>query len=175
MRLIRDVAATDLHWIQPEILSRHWELRTGEEVIATLKWEKMTGSLATATAADGTWTFKRSGFLNVRVHVRAAGSDQDVAVFYPKWTGNGTLEGPDGARVQWSSKGFFHAQWGWKTDQETEIMTLRSAPTILRHGAALHVEPAFQSRRDLSLLALFGFYLTIMISEDAAAAAVIIS
>jgi hypothetical protein len=175
MKLIRDVSATDLLWVQPQVFTRNWELRSGDNIVASLKWERMTGSLATATAADGEWTFKRTGFLNVRVHIRKVGTDQDVAVFYPKWTGTGTLEGADGSRVVWFSKGFFHAEWGWKTEQDAEIMSLRSTMALLRHGATLKVDPAFAGRRDLSLLALFGFYLTVMISEDAAAVAVIAS
>jgi hypothetical protein len=175
MKLIRDVSATDLLWVQPQVFTRTWELRSGDEVVANLNWERMTGSLATATSADGQWTFKRTGFLNVRVHIRKAGSDQDIAVFYPKWTGSGTLELADGSRALWYSKGFFQAQWGWKTEQDTDIMTFRSTAQLLKHGATLHVDPAGASRHDLSLLALFGFYLTVMISEDAAASIVIIS
>ncbi len=158
-------------------MTRYWELLAGGEPVATLKMEKITGSLATATCAEGEWTFKRSGFLHVRVHLRRAGSEQDIAIFYPRWTGSGTLEGPNGIRVQWFCKGFFQAQWGWLTDTGTEILTMTSSSSFLKHMADVQIAPGSFSRQDLPLLILFGFYLTVLMTEDAAAAsaAVIVS
>ena len=89
MKSIRSASGQALHWNQPKTLTRYWELMAGEETVASLKFEKMSGSLATAVSADGEWTFKRSGFLNVRVHLRRVGSEQDIAIFYPRWNGSG--------------------------------------------------------------------------------------
>lgn len=146
----------------------------GDELVATLKMEKFGGSLATATSADGQWTFKRSGFLHVRVHIRRVGSDKDIAIFYPRWTGSGILERPDQTRLQWFCKGFFNAQWGWLTDAGAEIMTLSSA-SFLKHMADVKISPEYAGRPDLSLLTLFGFYLTVLMTDDAVTAAVIAS
>jgi hypothetical protein len=174
VKSIRDVLGQTLHWQKPEALGRYWELMAGQEVIATLKFERMGGTLATATCADGQWTFKRSGFLHVRVHVRKAGSDQDVAIFFPRWNGSGTLEGPGGARTLWYSKGFFHAQWGWQTETGADVMTLTSSSSFLKHMADVVVAPEASGRSDLALLALVGFYLSVLMTEDAAAAAVVV-
>ena len=91
MRSIFTATGQELSWHQPKGLRRHFELRIGDEVLATLRWETNFGSLATAETAEGRWTFKRVGFWRPKVTVRAAGSDADLAVFEPRWTGSGTL------------------------------------------------------------------------------------
>lgn len=177
MRPIGTVSTQILSWNQPKAMTRYWELLAGSETVATLKMEKTCGSLATASSADGQWTFKRSGFLHVRVHIRRAGSEQDVAIFYPRWTGSGILEETGKGRLPWFCKGFFDAQWGWLTDAGAEILTMNSASSFLKHMADVHIAPDSAIRPDLSLIILFGFYLTVLMTEDAAAAgtAVIIS
>ena len=91
MRAIRDITEQGLHWTQPSTFNREYELRAGDEVVATLGWQKTGGSLALARSTEGNWTFKRSGFLSPRVTVRLAGSETEVAVFKPSWRGEGTL------------------------------------------------------------------------------------
>ena len=91
MKPIRGVAGQPLRWTQPTLLKREYELHAGDEVVATLRWQKTFGSLALAEAADGTWTFKRSGFLRPKITVRVPGSETEVAVFKPAWGGEGTL------------------------------------------------------------------------------------
>ena len=79
MRSISETAGQELLWIQPAAFQREHELRAGDDVVATLKFQR--GSLADAEAPDGYWTFKRQGFWQPRVTVRAAGSDADLATF----------------------------------------------------------------------------------------------
>jgi len=54
-------------------------LRAGESDIAALTWERLGGSLATATTAGPVWTLKRAGFLQPTVLVREAGHTEPVA------------------------------------------------------------------------------------------------
>ena len=71
MKSLRKVGAFALEWSQTSVMSQSYELRGDDQVVATLEWEKLIGSLATARTADGAWTFKRSGFLTPMVTVRA--------------------------------------------------------------------------------------------------------
>ncbi len=87
-----------LEWVLPRGSDRRYELRRGSKVIATLTRPKLFGSLAVAELPDGSWTMKRAGFLQPRVTVRRQGSDEDYAVFRPRWTGSGDIEFSDGRR-----------------------------------------------------------------------------
>ena len=98
MQSIRKIAPGMLHWVQLHAIKHEFELRSGDELCGTLYWEKAFGSLASVTSEDGESTFKRVGFLNPRVTVRQPGSDLDIAIFKPGWTGSGSLEFPSGRR-----------------------------------------------------------------------------
>ncbi len=86
-------------------------------------------SLATAETADGTWTFKRVGFLNPRVTIRAAGSPDNLAVYQPKFWGDGTVTFADGAAFRWQPTNFWATEWAF-----TGASDLSSGPVQVRGG-----------------------------------------
>jgi hypothetical protein len=114
MRLIQEAADRELIWRQPSAFKMSYELRAGEEVVATLAWGKSWGTLATAQTAEGAWTFKRSGFWQQRVGVRPIGSDHDVATFVPDWMGNGILTVEGERTFRWAGKGFWGLEKLWQ-------------------------------------------------------------
>ena len=76
MRLIQEAADPELTWRQPSAFKEHYELRAGDEVLATLAWGSPWGTLAIVRTAEGEWTFKRSGFWQQRIGVRPVGSER---------------------------------------------------------------------------------------------------
>ncbi len=100
MKNIAELIGRELEWVQPSAWKMQYELRAGEEIVATLRFRSSFGSFATAESADGCWTFKRVGFWQTRVTIRGCGSDMDIAMFKNNtWSGGGTLELPDGRKV----------------------------------------------------------------------------
>ena len=94
---MRERIGTELRWIQPHALRHEFELRSGEDTVATLAFRSTFGSLASATTDEGQWTFKRVGFWRSHVTIREAGRDTDLAVFRNNtWNAGGTLEFADG-------------------------------------------------------------------------------
>jgi len=53
MKRLSDVIHGDLHWVQPRVFDRAFELRHLDEIVATLSFRSAFGSFATATSADG--------------------------------------------------------------------------------------------------------------------------
>jgi hypothetical protein len=173
MKALRDLVGLELGWAQPERFRRRFELRQEADLVATLEWEKAFGSLATATAADGRWTFKRGGFLSPHVTVRDAGSDSNLAVFRPGWTGSGAVEHASGRRFLWTSANFWSTQWEWRLPDGTGLLTFRRLSVLARMEGQLQVAPVSASIPEAALLACLGWYLLILQSEDAAATATI--
>jgi len=167
VRPLADAAGEELIWGQPKALKRTHELRAGDEVIATLTFQR--GSLAEAEAADGHWTFKRQGFWQPRVSVRLAGSDADIAIFSPRWTGGGTLEPLGGKPIRFSSGNFWQTQWVWQETEEP-LIRFKGRQGIMRASGQVEVNPDATGRPDLSLLVLLGWYLILLHAEDSAAA-----
>ena len=93
-----------------------YELCAGEMIAATLRFRGSFGSFATAASADGSWTFKRVGFWQTKVTVRANGAETDLAVFKNNtWSGGGTLELPAG-RKYLANISFWATQYEFKTE-----------------------------------------------------------
>ncbi|MGI0129302.1 MAG: hypothetical protein ACREEC_04005, partial [Thermoplasmata archaeon] len=79
------VDPTSLRWLRRGASPLEFDLLAGDQPVATLIWKSGTGSLATARTASGSWTLKRTGFLNPRVTVRAEGTTTDVAHLSVHW------------------------------------------------------------------------------------------
>jgi hypothetical protein len=167
MRPISEVADQELLWVQPAARKREHELRAGDDVVATLRFQG--GSLADAEAAEGHWTFKRQGFWHPRVTVRIAGSDADIAVFQPRWVGGGTLEFPDGRALRLSSANFWRSEWVWQ-DKEQPLIRFKGRHGLIKANGAVEIQPEAVRLPDLSLFVLLGWYLILLYAEDAAAA-----
>ncbi|HKV29743.1 MAG TPA: hypothetical protein VJT14_01885 [Candidatus Dormibacteraeota bacterium] len=168
MRPISETAGEELLWIQPAALRREHELRAGDDVVATLRFQR--GSLADAEAEGRHWTFKRQGFWQPRVTVRVPGSDADVAAFRPHWAGGGTLDFADGASVRLSSANFWQSQWVWQ-EKDQPLILFKGRYGIVKAKGAVEILPGAESRPDTPLLVLLGWYLILLHADDADAAA----
>jgi hypothetical protein len=167
VRPISDVAGQELLWIQPAARKREHELRAGDDVVATLRFQR--GSLADAEADGRHWTFKREGFWQPRVTVRVPGSDTDIAVFRPRWTGGGQLELPDGRIIGFTSANFWQSQWVWQ-DKDRPLLLFKGRHGIIKADGAVEIQPGAAALPDVPLLVLLGWYLILLHADDAAAA-----
>ncbi len=173
MKTLGDLIGHELKWVQPRRLNRRFELRAGDEVLATLSWQKKWGSLAVAETAGGQWTLKRSGFLRPRVTVRPAGSEADLALFAAGWWGDGVLEVVGGSRFFWKPTNFWRSEWVWSSSDGIPLLRIKAKARLVRMQGRLNVEPTAGSVPELMLLAVVGWYLLVLMSEEAASAAVI--
>jgi hypothetical protein len=169
VRPISEIAGEELLWIQPAAGRREHELRAGDEVVATLRFQR--GSLADAEAEGHHWTFKRQGFWQPRVTVRVPGSDADVAFFRPHWAGGGTLDFADGRSVRLSSANFWQSQWVWQ-EKDQPLILFKGRHGIVKAKGAVEILPGAESRSDTPLLVLLGWYLILLHADDTAAATV---
>jgi hypothetical protein len=165
---ISSVTDKELLWVQPLARKREHELHAGDEVVATLRFQR--GSLADAEADGHHWTFKRGGFWHPRITVRQPGSDADVAVFRPHWSGGGMLEFPDGRAIRLRSANFWQNEWVWESKDQV-LVRIKGRPGLIKANGAVEIPPEAVTAPDLALLILLGWYLILLFAEDSAAAA----
>jgi hypothetical protein len=171
MDRIGKFAGHELQWLQPHALSQSYELRSGDDQIATLSFRGILGSLATGVSADGRWTFKRSGFLVTHVTVREEGSDTDLAVFRHKtWQSGGTIEFPDG-RHYLASTNFWQTRYALTTDADSPLVTFRKASGVFHLNAHVDIHAAAVSLPELPWLVMLGWYLKVLLYRDSTVAA----
>jgi hypothetical protein len=172
VRPISETAGEELVWVQPAAGRREHELRSGDDVIATLRFQR--GSLADAEAEGHHWTFKRQGFWQPRVTVRVAGSDADLAVFRPHWAGGGTLEFADGRPINFRSANFWHSEWVWQ-EKDQPLILFKGRHGLVKAKGAVEIQPAAAGRPDVALLVLLGWYLILLHADDAASSGALVA
>ncbi len=161
-----------LKWIQPRTMKMEYELRSDDFVAARLDFRSSWGSFATAASADGTWTFKRVGFWQTRVTIRAEGSDKELATFHNNtWSGGGTLQFPDGRKFP-ASTNFWTTQYEFKTETGEPIVSFRKIGGLLHMSADVDIHPLARSIPEMPWMVMLGWYLAVMMYMDSSSATV---
>lgn len=168
----------ELYWTQPRAMHRSYELQTDDTTVGTLEFETAFGSLATARADDNAWSLKRMGFFKPHVTVRVAGSESDVAVYRPKWTGTeGELAFVDGRVFTWTVANFWATRYEIKDSSGLTLIEYRSGgkdsglKDFFRSQAHVTVTEVGRAYPQVALLVLVGWYLILLQQSDSAAAA----
>jgi len=168
-RSIRDLAGHSAIWRQPSQLRQEYEMVVGEEIVATLRWRKNVGTNAVGRSPDGIWSFKAAGFLNPRVSIRLPNSDYDFAVFRPRNTGEGILEAMADQRYQWRCVNFWQNTWAFFDTEGDRLLTIKPDAGGPKLGAQLTVELKASSHQEIGYLVILGWYLLVLMAEDAVA------
>ena len=95
-----DLAGT-LHWTRPKPWKLDWELRKGEEVIATMSSPKMFGTSVNATMDGTTYTMRKGGLRKPGAVMRRLGEEADLALLEFDSLGKGTIS-LGGSQYRWS-------------------------------------------------------------------------
>ena len=152
-------------------MTRHFELRADDDVLATLTWVSMLGSLAKGESDDGCWTFKRGGFIRTHVTVRDCQAQDELGIFRNNtWAGGGTLELPEGARYVANSN-FWQTRYDIRTTDEAPVVTFERIGGVMHLGSDVSVHTQARGMRQLPWLIMLGWYLTVMQHGDAAVVA----
>jgi hypothetical protein len=167
MKRVSELIDQQLKWVQPSALKMHYELRAGDELVATLRFRSTLGTFATAESADGCWTFKRIGFRQTRVTVRACGVDTDIATFNNNtWKAGGTLEFPDGRKFP-ATTNFWQTKLEFQNESGDTLIQFQSGG-LMHLSATVEIQHSPVGLSELPMMVILGWYLIVMIYMDAA-------
>jgi len=170
MKRIQDLVGRELQWTQPRAMKREFELRDGDEQVATLHFRSGFGSLATATVEQGSWTFKRVGFWKPRVTVRAGGSETEIAVFENNtWSAGGTLHMADQRSFR-ASTNFWMTSYQFQGDDDQPLVRFQKVGGMFHLSCKVEIESAAARIEELPWMVALGWYLAIKMHDDASGA-----
>ena len=166
----------EMIWVQPKRSRPQFELRSGEDVVATLSWHKKARAL-------GQWDkqrfwFSQQGWFHRRTIIGGAPSNSDdtcdanaesLALFVHQGSG-GTLVFPDGRLLTWKKPKIWTNGHVW-VSATTELV--RFQPANWRSQVAVTIQPGAATRPETALLVLLGQYLHVRATQDAETAAVV--
>lgn len=165
----------EMIWVQPRRSKPRFELRYGENVLATLVWHKKGRAL-------GQWDeqrfwFSQQGWFHRRTIIREAlpnGDDtfdantDSLAMFVHQGSG-GSLVFPDGHLLTWKKPKIWTNGHTWAS-ATTELVRLQ--PANWRSQVTVTIQPEAATRPETALLVLLGQYLHVRATQDAETAAV---
>ena len=160
MKSIHEVAPRNLLW---KLNKDTYELRAGADLLAIMQWQKGV-SLYLGEAAEGRWSFKRTGIFRTKLTVRAENSSKDLATLGVSGA-SGSLELSDGRKYLGTGS---RGEWSFKDPAGVLLIQIKSTGTIENHGGEVVLSPTVLTLPEASLLILFGWYMLVLQAKDTA-------
>jgi hypothetical protein len=161
----------ELEWRQAE--RRFYQLISSGQEIASLRFAKACGSLASGACGDRRWTFKRTGFLSPRITVRAEGSETTIAEFTPNWHGGGWVVFDSGRRYQLRNTNFWATACAFEGPDGAAAVTLSAHAGLFKQSGVIEVARSAAALPEAPVLALLVWYVRLLANDDAGAVALI--
>lgn len=157
-------------WRRPKLWSRRFELRAGEQVLASLETRAWLTGVMHADTASGAWTVRHEGLLRGRVLVRAVGATSDALVFRPRWFGAGDVQLASGAVLRWHRADFWGRRWELVDSGGLPRVTFVRLPAFMSPDAEVKVSEPARNEPLLDPLVLLGYYLIVLMVRQNTAA-----
>jgi hypothetical protein len=165
MKTISDLCGQNLQWLQPRITEPCFELRSADELLASLRFKNAFGSYAEGTFAGSVWTFKRQGFIKTLVTIREKGKDTNLAVYRNNsWSDGGTIELPDGKKYKANSN-YWDEQFEYTGESGKPLIRCAQISGFKLH-AQLEIFPEASEINQFPWMLLLGWYLVVMSSRE---------
>ncbi|MGH9458064.1 MAG: hypothetical protein ACRD2J_10545 [Thermoanaerobaculia bacterium] len=158
----------DLRWFHPAPAERYHELRGAGGKVASIRWAREQGTLATGEWGSRVWSFKRFGFFHPKITIRRSGSEANLGRFEPNMTGGGVLHLAGGVDFRLVGN-FWRGEWRWVDPAGHDLLEFKRDFSVVERneGHLTWVSDEVDEER-FQLLALFGWYVVIMLADDAA-------
>lgn len=166
MQPISAISTNELHWHLIDNKNDRYELYSGDILIARLGCYDRRSALAVGAAKDGMWVFCRTN-QNGDMVVQNAETNQPLAQFCCEENGNGTLTFADGERYHWRAANFWRTQWQWIHHSEKPLIYLMSDQVIHQEKGYVEFLAAGIKEDRITLLLIFGWYLTVLEARQA--------
>lgn len=163
---ISELANAPLKWVQPR-LRWHFELRFGETIFATLRFQSAFKTIAWAESGDGSWVFKRFGFWQNQASIWESGTEKGIAIFKQHtWKRGGILTFNHGNQYKIRAN-FWFTKFDWLDMEENPLATFNMGG-FFKQNADVEVLPRAATLAELPILVLFGWYIILIKIRDAA-------
>lgn len=171
MRSIRDVAGQELSWEPSQTAKYTYELRAGDEVLATLRQESRWGQRRVAETAEGAWIFDKRGVWRPQTLILDVGSGAEAArLARSGWSGKATLDLPSGRHYLWRATNIWRSRWEWQDTQGLSLARMTMKQGFAKTRGTVEIDPLAAATPDLALLVPLGWHLMLVARAEAAAA-----
>ena len=168
MRRISALVDHEIAWQQLPGFKSEYELRFGDDLVATMKLPKMLSSAAVFHCEEGTWNIERVGFLSSKTVVHAGTSNAEIASYTARaWKGGGIVELSEGRKLELRTN-IWKSTFEWVTDAGETIVHMKGRG-FLKYCVDIRMNRSALKWPELPWLVALMFYQMIMMRRDSAA------
>lgn len=171
MRALESVDVQQLVWTQPRGMQRHFELRSGDDLVCSLTWPGWFRNRAVGHTSSREWHFDRRGIWKPRITIEDAGSGIEIAHMAYKWRLQGDIIFDVERKYHWRSTNFWQTRWEMTDPNGLLLYELHMTNQWWRYTAEVRLAPDAERTRDLPLMLLTGWYLAYLMKQDSGAVA----
>ncbi len=155
MSSVDELLYHELQFSKPHLAERFFELRSQDQRVGSVRFTKLTGTIAEIDFLGRQWSFKRMGFWHPYISIRRKGSmDDDLHLpFSNKWGGLLNYKRQDGQVLDLMNVSFWHQIWAWQKYDKT-VMIEFQIMTGLKDRAKIIIKEIEDPDETVLLLAL---------------------
>jgi hypothetical protein len=168
MRKIYALVDHGIAWQQLPGFKSEYELRFGDDLVATMKLPKMLSSAAVYQCEEGSCSIERVGLLSSKTIVRSGTSNAEIATYTARgWRGGGIVELTEGRKLELRMNMWKRA-FEWVTDGGESIVQMKGRG-FLKYCVDVTMNRSALKWPELPWLVALLFYQMIMHRRDSAA------
>jgi len=149
------------------VFQKEYELRAGDELLATLWSGGSFGAPMGAKTGASEYSLVTEGFFQDLIAVREVGA-VGVAAYFRKGAVEGELALPDDRGYRWKMTSFWGRRWAFVDGSDRPLVSFQARSHFLRAGCDVEIDPGALALPELSILVILGWYLLLQ-QEDATA------
>lgn len=161
MKPIRSQVGRDLRWHRIRLLPTTYELRAGDEVVATLMSRGWFRRTAEITLAEDRWLIRPPALFSRSLLIERLADGQRVASYVGRFRG-GELTFESGERYTLSRQGLLPLSIRVQNETGSTILALHWSWPSFRRAGRVQIEPAGAADPHLGLLAATAFQVLLL-------------
>lgn len=167
---VHELIGKDIRWVRTKERGEHYQLLVDDQQVASLRWtSQWRNDKAQADIPTGSFRFERQGFWSQRIIIYDQYSEER-GIYVPRWTGSGRLELSSGDVYIWKPRGWMGGRYEWLNKDEKPLIDFAVRKGWFKMSTELGFLATGIKPENVDLLVVFGWYLVILASKDAAAA-----
>lgn len=169
MGMLQQYTGQELIWESSHTAKRTYELRAGDQVLATLTQPSAWNQRRTGSSDEGAFSFARVGVFRQRIVITNATSGAEVANMPPSGRSRDSIVTlPDGRTYFWHKANVWGTKWAWLDSTEQPVMSFKQSGGFTIR-CEVTIEPAAATDPHLALLAQLGWFQMLLAQADIAA------
>jgi len=160
MKPILSLTGTTLQCVQPSIWKPEYEVRSGAEVVGTIRFPMALSSKAEAESGDGHWIIENRGFFKQKLIVSRPNGQKPVAEYVFRAFGENKIRLSETRSLR-LKRNFWKREYALTTDMNMPLFKLKEG-AVLKGEIDIILDKRAESTKELPWLFFLVLYIAIL-------------